>query len=95
MSTQNRLGGRVQRKGAALRPLEMPQRGEPAPAPAEPTPPALTPVTAELTAQKTALTLKLSADQYERLRTYGFKHKLSHQKIMETALLRFLDSEGT
>lgn len=92
MSTANRLGGLVQRKGSAPRPTEMPQRGEPAPTPAVEPAPASAP--AQPTTQKTSLTLKLTADQYERLRTYGFKHKLTHQKVMETALLRFLDSEG-
>ena len=39
-----------------------------------------------------AMTLKLSEADYDRLRSYAFTHKLSHQAVMEAALLDYLDS---
>ena len=39
-----------------------------------------------------AMTLKLTESDYDRLRVYAFTHKLSHQAVMEAALLEYLDS---
>jgi hypothetical protein len=97
-SVPNRLGGLIQPKGAAQRPVEMPQRGDSAPAQVEAVQPAPatvpTPDPEKPSQQKTSLTVKLDPDQYERLRGYGFRKKMKHQQIMVTALMRFLDSEG-
>jgi hypothetical protein len=49
------------------------------------------PVTREPRAK--SLTLRLSETQYERLRRYAFERRLSHQDIIENALLAFLDQE--
>lgn len=86
----NRLGALIQTKGAAERPVKIPQRGEPDQKPAAA--PVATPE-GEAAAKK-SLTLKLSATQYKRLRAYSFANELSHQQVMETALMRYLDQEG-
>lgn len=41
-----------------------------------------------------ALTLKLSERNYQRLRRYAFDHDLSHQAVLERALLDYLDRMG-
>lgn len=92
MSTPNRLGGLIQPKGSAPRPADMPQRGEPAPAPTEAAKTA--PAATEKEEKKRSLTLKLTEEQYQRLRAYGFRNELSHQKIIEKALMQHLDKEG-
>jgi hypothetical protein len=94
------LDGLIQTKGAP-RPDTMSQRGEsPAreiqthlqaavtqPAPSA----AATPAGKEPRAK--SLTLRLSETQYERLRRFAFERRLSHQDIIEGALLAYLDQQ--
>jgi 3-oxoacyl-ACP reductase-like protein len=40
-----------------------------------------------------SLTLRLSETQYERLRRFAFEKRLSHQDIIESALLGYLDQQ--
>jgi hypothetical protein len=40
-----------------------------------------------------SLTLRLSETQYERLRRFAFENRQSHQDIIESALLAFLDQQ--
>ena len=40
-----------------------------------------------------SLTLRLSETQYERLRRFAFERRLSHQDIIESALLGYLDQQ--
>jgi hypothetical protein len=40
-----------------------------------------------------SLTLRLSETQYERLRRYAFERRLSHQDIIEGALMAVLDQQ--
>jgi hypothetical protein len=40
-----------------------------------------------------SLTLRLSEANYERLRRFAFERRLSHQDIIETALLGYLDQQ--
>ena len=40
-----------------------------------------------------SLTLRLSETQYERLRRYAFETRLSHQDIIEGALMGVLDQQ--
>jgi predicted DNA binding CopG/RHH family protein len=40
-----------------------------------------------------SLTLRLSETQYERLRRFAFERRLSHQDIIESALLRYLNQQ--
>jgi len=78
------LDGLVQRKGAP-RPTETPQRG--AEEPASPTasqPRAREPKTR-------SLTLRLSEDQYERLRLFAFERRRNHQDVLERAMIEYLD----
>jgi hypothetical protein len=76
------LDGIIQKKGTAQPSAAVPQRGSKNPAP----PPA-----AEDVEPKTrSLTLKLSERDYQRLRQYAFAHNLSHQAVMESALLEHL-----
>jgi|SRR5215207_1431034 hypothetical protein len=99
------LEGLIQPKGAA-RPDAVAQRGEvPALMPtAEPTSPARVlqsslrasmappcPAPAEREPRAKSLTLRLSEAQYERLRRFAFDHRLSHQDILERAMVEFLD----
>jgi hypothetical protein len=91
------LEGLIQTKGAS-RPDAMAQRGEsPAralqaelravlpSAPAEP---------ASREPRAKSLTLRLSETQYERLRRFAFERRLSHQDIIERALMDHLDQQG-
>jgi hypothetical protein len=100
MSSTSRLSDLVQRKGAAPRPAEIPQRGDPAPAQpaaspeAAPNPSAAPEPTRSNKPKPVSLTLKLSPEQYERLRIYAFSKRSSHQTVIEKALLRYLDEEG-
>jgi len=100
------LDGLIQTKGAS-RPDTMPQRGEspareiqtqlqaavaqptPAPQPTLVAPPG--PAGKEPRAK--SLTLRLSETQYERLRRFAFERRLSHQDIIEGALLVYLDQQ--
>jgi hypothetical protein len=94
------LDGLIQTKGAP-RPDTMSQRGEsPAreiqtqlqAAVAQPTP--STPaVPAGREPRAKSLTLRLSETQYERLRRFAFESRLSHQDIIEGALLAYLDQK--
>lgn len=101
------LDGLIQTKGAP-RPDTMSQRGEspareiqthlqaavtqPAPPPpAAPQPAASAPAGKEPRAK--SLTLRLSESQYERLRRFAFERRLSHQDIIESALLGYLDQQ--
>jgi hypothetical protein len=88
------LDGLIQAKGAP-RPDTLVQRGESparalqaslqvvaapgAPAPREP--------------RAKSLTLRLSETQYERLRRFAFDRRLSHQDIIERALVEYLERE--
>jgi hypothetical protein len=38
-----------------------------------------------------SLTLRLSETQYERLRRFAFEHRMSHQDIIERALMEYLN----
>lgn len=74
-----------------------------APAPVAPAAPPAQPVTQIRTAAQAApasrqpraksLTLRLSETQYERLRRYAFETRLSHQDIIEGALMGVLDQQ--
>ncbi len=74
-----------------------------APAPVAPAAPPAQPVTQTPTAAQAApasrepraksLTLRLSETQYERLRRYAFETRLSHQDIIEGALMGVLDQQ--
>jgi hypothetical protein len=98
------LDGLIQTKGAP-RPDTMSQRGEspvreiqtqlqaavaqPAPQPTSSTPA----VPAGREPRAKSLTLRLSETQYERLRRFAFESRLSHQDIIEGALLAYLDQK--
>ena len=100
------LDGLIQTKGAS-RPDVMSQRGEsPAreiqtqlqaavtqPAPAPQPAPAASAVAAGKEPRAKSLTLRLSETQYERLRRFAFERRLSHQDIIENALLAYLDQQ--
>ena len=68
---------------------------QPAPAPqAVPQPTAAAPaVLAGSEPRAKSLTLRLSETQYERLRRFAFERRLSHQDIIESALLAHLDQQ--
>jgi hypothetical protein len=68
---------------------------QPAPAPqAAPQPaPAASVVPAGKEPRAKSLTLRLSETQYERLRRFAFERRLSHQDIIESALLGYLDQQ--
>jgi len=40
-----------------------------------------------------SLTLRLSETQYERLRRFAFDHRMSHQDIIEQALMEYLSRQ--
>jgi hypothetical protein len=63
---------------------------QPAPVPVLPTEQAL-PAGREPRAK--SLTLRLSETQYERLRRFAFERRLSHQDIIEQALIDHLDRQ--
>ena len=97
--TMPSLDGLIQSKGAA-RPDLMQQRG----ATPQPTPPAVpapapalaTPSVAPAPEPKSkALTLRLSETQYQRLRRFAFDRGLSHQDVIERALMEHLTQAGT
>ena len=69
-------------------------------APAPATPPATTPAPIPAAAPEReprakSLTLRLSESQYERLRRFAFEHRLSHQDIIEAALMTHLDNHAS
>jgi predicted DNA binding CopG/RHH family protein len=66
----------------------------PAPAPVAAPTPAPQPVAIDKEPRSKSLTLRLSETQYERLRRFAFERRLSHQDIIERALLEHLDREG-
>ena len=81
----------IQTKGAS-RPDTIPQRGTSnttAPQ-ASASPPAQAPRAAE--PRSKSLTLRLSETQYQRLRVFAFNRGLSHQDVIETALMAHLDA---
>ena len=61
----------------------------------QPTPAPQTTPTSPATKEPRAksLTLRLSEAQYERLRRFAFEMRLSHQDIIEGALLSYLDQQ--
>ncbi len=67
------------------------------PAPAAQAAPQLAPTAQAAPAGKEprakSLTLRLSETQYERLRRFAFERRLSHQDIIESALLGYLDQQ--
>src|SRR4051794_6771504 len=90
------LDGLIQTKGAP-RPDALAQRGD-SPARVLQTnlqttvaAPMLAPVVREPRAK--SLTLRLSETQYERLRRFAFDRRLSHQDIIERALLEYLEQQ--
>jgi hypothetical protein len=68
---------------------------QPAPAPQAAAQPAPTAPAAPAGKEPRAksLTLRLSETQYERLRRFAFEKRLSHQDIIEGALLAYLDQQ--
>ena len=89
----NRLGSLIQPKGAAPRPVEMPQRGQSVPVPTEE--PVL-PASAEKPAKlpQKSLTLKMDEPDYEILRDYAYKNRRTHQEVMLEAVLGYLTEKG-
>jgi hypothetical protein len=89
------LEGFIQTKGAS-RPDAMQQRGTAQPAPelevAKPAVSVRSPQTQEPRAK--ALTLRLSESQYQRLRRFAFDRGLSHQDVLEQALMELLGQSG-
>jgi hypothetical protein len=73
-------------QAAVAQPAPAPQAA-PQPAPAAP----IVPAGKEPRAK--SLTLRLSETQYERLRRFAFEKRLSHQDIIEGALLAYLDQQ--
>lgn len=92
-ATPNRLGGLIQPKGAAPRPIEMPQRGQVPPAPTvEPVQPAAAEKPTKL--PQKSLTLKMDEPDYEILRDYAYKNRRTHQEVMLEAVLEYLTEKG-
>ena len=79
------LDGLIQRKGAAQRPGETPQRGQGKPQYQPPS--AAEPRTK-------AMTLKLTERDYTRLIRAGVSPRRTNQEMMEEALLAWLDAHG-
>lgn len=97
MSKSNRLGGLIQPKGTAPRPVEIPQRGEPAPPPIPPAPVEAVQPTAATKVEKSpqkSLTLKMDEPDYEALREFAHRRRKTHQEVMLEAVLRYLRDEG-
>jgi predicted DNA binding CopG/RHH family protein len=93
------LDGLIQTKGAA-RPDALEQRVE-APSPARLLQDGLQAAMAapaeraEREPRAKSLTLRLSETQYERLRRYAFEHRMSHQDIIEQALMNHLSKHAS
>jgi len=89
------LEGLIQTKGAA-RPDTLVQRIE-APSPArvlqDGLQTAIAPPPAEREPRAKSLTLRLSETQYERLRRFAFEQRMSHQDIIERALMDYLNRQ--
>ena len=49
---------------------------------------------ADVVTPNKALTLKLTEDEYERLRLYAFSTKRSHQSVLRQAVLEMLDKKN-
>lgn len=94
MSSANRLSGLIQPKGTAPRPVDMPQRGEPAPAPAPIEPVQAVPATKGAKPVQRSLTLKMDDPDYEILREFAHRRRKTHQEVMLEAVLRYLRDEG-
>jgi len=82
MTAKQSLAGILQRKGAAAKPAEVPQRGAAAEVPSAPPPDKGKP---------RAMTLRLEEAEYQRLREFAFRRGLSHQAVMLDALRRHLE----
>jgi hypothetical protein len=93
VTKERQLGNLIHRKGEAVRPAEMPQRGAPAPE-APPTTPVRREGAPADEPRAKSLTLKLSERNYDRLRECGHRNRKTHQALIEEALLRYLDAEG-
>ena len=91
------LDGLIQTKGAP-RPDTLVQRIE-APSPArmlqDELRAALPPAPLEREPRAKSLTLRLSETQYERLRRFAFDQRMSHQDIIERALMDYLSRQGS
>lgn len=70
----------VATKGKAVKPSEAPQRGASAPASDR-----------WASAERIRVTVRLLPDDYRRLHLYAFERRLSHQEILETAVMEYLD----
>lgn len=80
MTAKPTLANMLQRKGAAAKPTEVPQRGA-----------AEVPV---VRGKVHSLTLRLEDADYQQLREHAFRRNLSHQRVMLDALRRHLEGEG-
>ncbi|WP_336489697.1 hypothetical protein [Methylobacterium nigriterrae] len=87
------LDGLIQAKGAS-RPETLQQRPAAVQPATQPAPaPAVVPVAMTAPEPKSkALTLRLSESQYQRLRRFAFDRGLSHQDVIERALMVYLDA---
>jgi hypothetical protein len=85
MTAKQSLAGILQRKGAAAKPAEVPQRGAAAAEAPLATPGAK--------GKLRAMTLRLEEADYQRLREFAFRRGLSHQAVMLDALRRHLDTD--
>ena len=79
------LDGLIQTKGASR-----PDSGVPGPARALQEGLRAAVAKAEREPRAKSLTLRLSASQYDRLRQFAFERRLSHQDIIEQALMEHL-----
>lgn len=89
----SRLSGLIAKKGEAARPTEQPQRAaaassRSAPAKQPPAPPPPRPTSRGVK----SLTLRLSDEDYERLRVYAFAQRATHQDVLAAALDEYLRS---
>lgn len=81
----------MSKKPAPLTGALFQRKGEAAPATIAPQ---ILPVsTAKVSTKRTAVTVKLDATMYERLRVFAFKHNKSHQEVLVDALQLFLKNE--
>ena len=91
------LGDLVQPPGQAEQPSEPAPRTSAPPSTVEaPTSPT-TPSAQHLPGRKprsVSMTLRLAEDDYERLRRHAFDSRLSHQALLETALMEYLDKHA-
>jgi hypothetical protein len=89
------LEGLIQTKGAA-RPDTLVQRVE-APSPARTLQEELKAAIAvppnEREPRAKSLTLRLSETQYEKLRRFAFDHRMSHQDIIELAVMHYINRQ--